>query len=112
MPTKKSAKAEDVVRKKFPKFDVVKGSGKSPGKSPGKKDAFQPPDSTTPDVKTLHKKYKSDSAAEEESIAHAAPASDPNATSAVVIEPKEKGDAPAKRLTVLVKQGKVRAVQG
>jgi hypothetical protein len=108
MPTKKSAKAEDVVRKKFPKFDVVKGSGKSSGK----KDAFQRPDSTTPDVKTLHKKYKSDSAAEEESIAHAAPASDPDATSAVVIEPKEKGDAPAKRLTVLVKQGKVRAVQG
>jgi hypothetical protein len=103
MAKKKSTSPEEVVRKRFPKFDVVA--------TPSQDDAFLPPDSITPDVQTLHRKYSSDSP-EEAILEKADAASDADATQAVVIEPKEKGDAAPKRLTVLVKKGKIRAVQG
>jgi hypothetical protein len=106
MAKKKTATPEAVVRKAFPTFEVVE---------PAKQDdAFLPPDSVTPDVKTLHRKYRSDSAAEEASLAAAESVPEDDTTQAVIIEPRERTDtdAPAKRLTVLVKKGKIRAVQG
>jgi hypothetical protein len=104
MATKKSNQSvEDVVRKEFPQFDIVQ--------TPKPDARFLPPDAKTPDVKKLHRKYNSDSA-EETVVENAEPASSETATQAVVIEPKIKHDGQTKRLTVLVKQGKVRAVQG
>jgi hypothetical protein len=100
---KKPVPPEEVVRERFPEFDIVEPAAAAD-------DAYLPPDTITPDVQTLHRKYNSDSP-EEEVLDRADAASDPDATQAVVIEPKEKGDA-AKRLTVLVKQGKIRAIQG
>jgi len=104
MATKRASQTdEDVVRKEFPEFDIVRRP-----KADGR---FLPPDSKTPSVKELHRKYRSDSA-EEAAVEKAEPASSDTATHAVVIEPKAKQDRATKRLTVLVKRGKVRAVQG
>ena len=104
MATKKvNESVEDVVRRAFPQFDIVQ--------MPKADARFLPPDAKTPDVKKLHRKYNSDSA-EETVVENAEPPSSERATQAVVIEPKVKHDGPTKRLTVLVKQGKVRAIQG
>ncbi len=104
MPRKRNQQDDDVVRKAFPESEVVmKKSKRDP--------RFLPPDSTTPSVKRLHQRYKSDSA-EESVLEKAQPTSSESATRAVVIGPKDQGDASPKRLTVLVKQGKIRAVQG
>lgn len=102
-PSKKHPSDDEAVRREYPDFDVVQRP---------KPDArFLPPDSKTPAVKELHRKYSSDSP--EESVVESAPSpSSATATHAVVVEPKKKQDAAAKRLTVLVKQGKVGAVQG
>ena len=104
MATKKTTQsAEEVVRKEFPQFDIVH--------TPKPDARFLPADAKTPGVKQLHRKYNSDSAVEAV-VENAEPASSEDATQAVVIEPKIKHDGHTKRLTVLVKQGKVRAVQG
>jgi hypothetical protein len=94
----------DAVRKALSGFEIVKKAKRDTAQ-------FLPPDGKTPKVKKLHKKYNSDSV-EGSVLAKAKPRSDRSATKAVVVEPKDKRDAPAKRLTVLVKQGKIRAVQG
>lgn len=105
MAKKKAATPESVVLEAFPNFQVVEPARQD--------DAFLPPDTVTPDVRTLHRKYRSDSA-EETILARAESVDDDDATQAVVIEPKERTDpdVPAKRLTVLVKKGKIHAVQG
>jgi hypothetical protein len=104
MSAKKSESAADVVRTALPEFEVVTKT---------KSDAaFLPPDGKTAGVKQLHHKYGSDAAVEEAALNAAAPPSSASATQAVVVEPKDRRDASAKRLTVLVKQGKIRAIQG
>lgn len=101
---KKQAKsAEDVARQAFPGFETVK--------RPSRDDKFLGANSKTPDEKILHKKYGSDSAKVDAVLKKAKPDSS-SATQAVVVEPKNKTDAASKRLTVLVKKGKIRAVQG
>ena len=45
-------------------------------------------------------------------FAQEAARTDKDVTEAVVIEPKTRSDRQTKRLTVLVKEGKIRAVQG
>ena len=104
MPTsRKHPGDEEAIRKEYPEFDVVQ--------RPKPDSRFLPADSRTPAVKQLHRKYSSDSP--EESVVENAPSpAKAEATHAVVIEPKKKQDVAAKSLTVLVRQGKVRAVQG
>jgi hypothetical protein len=105
MPTKKNESAENVVRKEMRGFNVAK-------KAKPDSTRFLPADNKTPDVAKLHKKYQTDSP-EVAVVAAAKPKSNPSATKAVVIEPKERrADGSSKTLTVLVKQGKIRAVQG
>lgn len=104
MATKKTRpSAEEAVRKEFPQFDIVQVP---------KADArFLPPDAKTPDLNQLNRKYNRD-APETAAVENADPGSNEDTTEAVVIEPKIKHDGTTKRLTVLMKQGKVRAVQG
>ena len=97
------ANDDDVIRTEFSGFTVVK--------KPKRSASYLPADSTTPDVAELHRHYGSDSS-EETILEKAQPPSDPAATHALVIEPQNAGDGPGKRLTVLVKNGKVRAKQG
>ena len=101
--TTRQTNDEEVVRKEFPEFDIVK--------RPAADARFLPPDVKTPTVKELHRKYSSDSA-EETIVANAEPTTSESATHGVVLEPKARPDGPTKRMTVLLKQGKVRAVQG
>jgi hypothetical protein len=105
MPTRKNESAAEIVKTELPEFEVVK---KARPDTP-----YLPPDSKTPGVKQLHRKYHSDSSAEESVLTTAEPPSNPAATQAVVVEPKDRPDArTTKRLTVLVKRGKIRAIQG
>ncbi len=107
MPTQKAKKtrksAEDVARDAFPGFDTVK--------RPSRDDRFLSANSTTPAGKTLHKKYGGDSAVVD-AVLKKAKANAGASTEAVVVEPRDQEDAASKRLTVLVKKGKIRAVQG
>jgi hypothetical protein len=97
------ANDDDVIAKELSGFNIVKKTKRAA--------PFLPPDSTTPDIRKLHDKYGSDSA-EESVLERAQPPSSDEATHAVVVEPKNAGDGPAKQLTVLVKNGKIRAKQG
>ena len=100
---KQAQSAEDVARKAFPGFDTVK--------RPSRDDRFLGANSKTPEEKVLHKKYGSDSA-KVDAVLKKAKSDSTSATQAVVVEPKDRKDAASKRLTVLVKKGKIRAVQG
>jgi hypothetical protein len=100
---KRAQSAEDVARKAFPGFEPVK--------RPSRDGKFLGANSKTPDEKKLHSKYGSDSAKVDAVIKKSKPDS-ASATQSVVVEPKGKKDSASKRLTVLVKQGKIRAVQG
>ena len=100
---KRSETAEDVARRAFPGFEPVKRRTRD--------DKFLGANSKTPSEKALHSNYGSDSARVDAVLKKAKPDS-PSATKAVIVEPKNKVDAVSKRLTVLVKKGKIRAVQG
>lgn len=85
-------------------FRIVKRSKPDPRE-------FLGPDAKTPDVKKLHKKYHSDSP-EYETLKKAKSPTSKSATKSMIVQPKDRQDATSKRLTVLVKNGKVRAIQG
>lgn len=92
----------------IPGFKAVE---KSRSKSEADAEEFLGPDAETPSVSKLHKKYHSDSG-ESKILAKAKSPKSESATKPVIMEPKDKGDTNAKRLTVLVKEGKIRALQG
>jgi len=104
MPTKKREGDEEVIRKALPGFEAVKKPKRESGQ-------FLPPNSTTPSVKDLHRKYQSDSL-EDSVLEGCEPRSSPSTTQPIVVEQTDKDDSTTKRLTVLVKNGKIRAVQG
>lgn len=99
----KTRSAADVAQEAFPGFDTVT--------RPARGDKYLSPDSRTPDEKKLHSKYGS-SSAKVDAVLKKPKTDAASATQAVVVQPKNRTDAAAKRLTVLVKKGKIRAVQG
>jgi len=104
----KGQRIEDIIEKEMPGFRVAKTA--KPAADAVKALAA---DAITPDLETLRKKYKMSAPAKKPSApVDAAPRT--GKAQMVVIEPKKAGapDSPSKRMTVVVRDGKIRARQG
>ena len=104
----KTQRIDDVIQKEMPGFRVAKTA--KPAADAAKVLAA---DAVTPNLETLRKKYKM-SAPAKKAAARGDAAPRGGKAQMVVIEPKSAGsaDSPSKRMTVIVKDGKIRARQG